>query len=72
MKALNNYFYPVKLSCYERRRMFPGYFEKNIVGDRDSIIDFENYFRANARTSIEVYFEVVFGKFIVNQLIVKK
>jgi hypothetical protein len=33
-----------------------------ILGNRDSTIEFENYFRENARKSIEVYFEVVFWK----------
>ncbi len=33
-----------------------------IKGDRNSTIEFENYFRRKARDSIEVYFEVVFWK----------
>jgi len=62
IKALNSYSYPVNLSCYENSNRFPNYFEMDITGDRDSTIAFENYFRKNARRSIEVYFEVVFWK----------
>jgi len=62
IKALNGYFYPVNLSCYENSNRFPNYFEMEITGDRDSTIAFEDYFRKNARRSIEVYFEVVFWK----------
>ena len=62
IKALNSYFYPVNLDCYEFRDRFPNHFNREIVGDRNSTIVFENYFRENAQRSIEVYFEVIFWK----------
>ena len=62
IKALNSYSYTVSLSCYEHSNRFPNHFDKYITGDRNSTIEFENYFRKNARRSIEVYFEVVFWK----------
>jgi len=65
--ALNCYCYPVKLHCYEHRHTFPGYFNKLIKGDRDSTVEFENYFRNNAQQSIEVYLEVVFWKLFSNK-----
>lgn len=60
--ALNNYLYPVSLGSYEHSNLFPNYFNKEIKGDRNSTIRFENYFRENAQKSIEVYFEVIFWK----------
>ena len=56
------YSYPVNLGCYEYSNRFPTYFNRNILGDRNSTIEFENYFRENALKSIEVYFEVIFWK----------
>lgn len=60
--ALNGYLYPVKLSDYENRNQFPGYFSRDIVGDRNSTISFEDYFRQNSSQVLEVYFEVIFWK----------
>jgi len=62
MEALSSYSYPVDLSCYENGNRFPNHFLREIGGDRDSTIEFEDYFRENAGRSIEVYFEVVFWK----------
>lgn len=62
IKALNGYSYPVDFHDYERRDRFPNFFNREISGDRDSTIKFENYFRENARKSREVYFEVIFWK----------
>ena len=62
INALSNYSYPVILSSYENSGQFPGHFLRDIAGDRGSTIEFEDYFRENARRSIEVYFEVVFWK----------
>ena len=61
-KMLSRYLYPVRLSCFEYSNRFPQHFNKNIIGDRKSTIAFENYFRENAKNTIEVYFEVVFWK----------
>lgn len=58
--ALNRYSYPVGLSDYKRADEFPGFFTRAIAGDRASTIEFEDYFRATSRHSVEPYFEVVF------------
>jgi len=62
INALNAYSYPVNLGDYERAPQFPGFFNQNILGDRDSTIAFENYYQANAPHHIEVFFEVVYWK----------
>lgn len=62
LDALNKYSYPVNLCDYEKAHLYPNHFKKLIIGDRESTIDFENYFRKNAHKSIEVYFEVIFWK----------
>ena len=62
INALSNYSYPVNLSSYENSGQFPGHFLRDIAGDRGSTIEFEDYFRENARSSIDVYFEVIFWK----------
>jgi hypothetical protein len=60
--ALNAYEYPVRLPEYRRSGEFPGFFTRDIVGDRASTMEFEDYFRANSDKQIEPYFEVVFWK----------
>jgi hypothetical protein len=60
--ALDNYSYPVDLGRYKEASRYPRHFKRNIRGDRDSTIAFEDYFRQHASESIEVYFEVVFWK----------
>lgn len=62
LKSLNSYSYPVKLYLYKEAWRFPCHFKKDIIGDRESTMKFENYFREKARQSIEVYFEVIFWK----------
>ncbi|MCQ1536094.1 hypothetical protein FTO70_10465 [Methanosarcina sp. KYL-1] len=61
-KALNSYSYPVNLEDYKKAALFPSFFSEKIKGDRQSTINFENYFRELAPECIEVYFEVVFWK----------
>lgn len=61
VKALNQYSYPVQLREFSAVRQCPGFFQKDIKGDRDSTIDFENHFRSNA-TNIEAWYEVVYWK----------
>lgn len=61
-EALKAYCYPVDLSCYPTGRDFPGFFEKNIAGDRETTIEFEGYFREQASVRIEVWYEVAFWK----------
>jgi len=58
--ALSRYKYPVSLLDYRRSGEFPGYFTRAIAGDRASTIEFEDYFRATSRHSVEPCFEVVF------------
>ena len=60
--ALSRYRYPVRLSDYKRASEFPGYFRRDISGDRASTIDFEDYFRASSEHAIEPYVEVAFWK----------
>jgi len=62
VNALKQYCYPVKLSTYEKAADFPRFFKKIIRGDRQSTIEFEDYFRAQAPNIIEVWYEVVFWK----------
>ena len=60
--ALSKYSYPVTLSDYKRAGEFPGYFTRDIPGDRGSTMEFEAYFRARSAHSIEPYVEVAFWK----------
>lgn len=62
VKALESYNYPVYLNRYQRAKQFPGFFNKIIIGDRETTIEFENYFQRMAPNHIEVYFEVVYWK----------
>jgi hypothetical protein len=61
IKARNQYKYPVKLVDYQYANDFEEFFKQEILGDRDSTIAFEDYFRLNAQ-KIEVWCEVVFWK----------
>jgi hypothetical protein len=58
--ALSRYNYPVSLAKYGRSGEFPGFFTRDIPGDRTSTIEFEDYFRANCAISVVPYLEVVF------------
>lgn len=60
--ARNSYNYPVNLSSYKRASEFPGFFSRDIPGDRASTIEFENYFRSACDKKVEPYFEVAFWK----------
>ena len=62
IRALKSYSYPVTLSKYTDGGAFPGFFTRDIPGDRDTTIEFEGYFRDNSDKMVEVYFEVVFWK----------
>lgn len=62
LEALNSYSYPVDLRDYEHKDRFLNHFKWKIAGDRKTTIAFEDYFRKNARSSIEVYCEIVFWK----------
>lgn len=61
-EALNSNSYQVDLQLYKRKNEFHGFFEREIIGDRNSTIEFENYYREKAPKNIEVYFEVIFWK----------
>ena len=63
MHALNAYSYPVDLTTYEKVTEFPGFFNRTIKGDRNSTIEFENWFRKNAPYHIASFFEVVYWKY---------
>ena len=60
--ARDAYKYTVDLRKYERASDFPHFFERDICGNRGSTIEFEDYFRAQAPTTIEVWYEVAFWK----------
>ena len=62
INALNAYLYPVNLQRYKRKNEFPGFFEREIIGDRNSTIEFENYYREKAPKNKEIYFGVIFWK----------
>lgn len=62
LQALNAYSYPVDLCLYDRKCEFPGFFELNIAGDRESTIMFENRFRQKAPEHVEAFYEVAFWK----------
>jgi hypothetical protein len=62
LAALEAYKYPVELPKYERASEFPGFFERDICGNKGSTIEFEDYFRAKAPTTIKVWYEVAFWK----------
>lgn len=62
INALENYYYHVELSNYEKANDFPGFFEWNIEGDRDSTILFENHFCESASNNLAASFEVIFWK----------
>jgi len=61
VNALKKYSYRVNLAEYESARNFPNFFNRQINGDRDSTMLFEDYFRANIQ-KIEVWYEVTFWK----------
>lgn len=61
-KALEEHKYPVDLTKYRNAKQFPGFFERKIIGDRQSTIGFEKHFRDTASTRIEPYLEVTYWK----------
>ena len=62
MKALDAYSYRVDLRKYKNARQFPGFFEIDIPGDRESTIAFEKHYQETAPTRIEPYLEVTYWK----------
>jgi hypothetical protein len=62
LSALEHYAYPVDLNDYSGRNKFPNYFNLRILGDRNSTIQFENYFRENAKNNLAVFIEVIYWK----------
>lgn len=60
-RALIKYRYPVCLKDYQNALKYPSFFYQCISGDRDSTIQFENYFRTNVDKT-ESWFEVIFWK----------
>ena len=59
--AIDEYHYPVYLKNFRHASKYPAFFNQDIVGDQDSTMGFEFYFRMNAK-KIEPWFEVVFWK----------
>lgn len=62
IRALNAFSYPVCLREYYRGSQFPGFFEMEISGDRDSTIKFEKHYSETAPNHIAAFYEVVFWK----------
>ena len=62
LSALEHYSYPVDLSDYTGKNRFPNYFYLNVFGDRRSTIEFEDYFRDNAKENLAVFIEVIYWK----------
>ena len=62
ISVLNSYDYSVDLSDFTDRNRFPNYFALRVLGDRSSTIQFENYFRENAKNNIAVFLEVIYWK----------
>jgi len=61
VNALKKYSYRVNLAEYKSARDFPNFFNRQIKGDRDSTMLFEDYFRANIQ-EVQVWYEVTFWK----------
>ena len=59
--TLKQYNYSVSLADYKHANNFERFFKQQIQGDRNSTIDFENYFRSNTQ-EIGAWCEVVFWK----------
>jgi hypothetical protein len=62
IQALNTYSYPVNLCHYEKANKFPRFFNRTIVGDRNSTMDFEKQYQMKAPNNTASFFEVVFWK----------
>ncbi|NLN06917.1 MAG: hypothetical protein GX167_04785 [Firmicutes bacterium] len=62
MFALQNYSYPVCLKDFEFSSQYSPFFADVISGNRASTMEFENRFRENTTTKLEVYYEVLFWK----------
>jgi len=62
LDALKQYCYPAELSKYEGAAAFPDFFKKRISGNRQTTVEFEDYFREKAPKTIELWYEVAFWK----------
>lgn len=62
IRALDAFSYPVSLKDYDKGARWPGFFEMEISGDRDSSIKFEKHYCATAPHHIAAFYEVVFWK----------
>lgn len=63
----DKYEYPVNVSKYEYADKYYTYFEKDILGDRKSTIEFEDYFRKNAEKTSRCTMKYSFESIIPNQ-----
>ncbi len=61
-KALDEYCYPVDLASYKRASEFPGFFDRQILGNRASTIAFEIHYQHVARQHYAAFLEVVYWK----------
>lgn len=62
VEALNRYRYPVDLGGYRNGSNFSSFFENDIIGDRESTMEFEDRFRTNAANNVAAWLEVVYWK----------
>lgn len=62
VKALNSYHYYVDLRDFGRVDQFPGFFNREIAGDRNSTVAFETLYQQTAKENMARFFEVVYWK----------
>lgn len=60
--TLSKYKYECNLANYSHAQEFSNHFNRYICGDRDSTINFENYFRDRCSAEIQPWYEIVFWK----------
>ena len=61
-RALESYRYPVDLTGFRDAQQHPGWFDRNIAGNRTETMSFETRFRGQAHDHLEAWGEVVFWK----------
>ncbi len=60
IRALKLYLYPVNFNNFSQKQEFPGFFNKNISGDKRSTEEFEKDYQKNAPQNLAAFFEVIY------------
>jgi len=60
IRALKSYSYPVNFNNFSQKQAFPGFFNKNISGDKKSTEEFEKEYQKNAPQNLAAFFEVIY------------